>query len=265
MFIKKDSLSLVVTDSGVANLVLTQGDRGNPIDGTFCQDFKEIMNDLTVARDIRALVIQAEGKNYSVGGDIKSFAACRDELPSLIYKWTGDLHMGLSRLWQLPFPVIVGVQGMAMGGAVAVLAGADIVIAADNAKFGSAFTQLGFSCDSGSSITLSMRMGPARAKRFVMLAEVLSAASARDAGLVDTVVAESELAAEIARSSNMLANGPTVAYGEIRRLFLQAGTNQLERQLEDEAQTLARVGVTEDAKNAILAFSERKKVVFTGK
>lgn len=265
MYVEKESLVLSVSDSGVATLSLTQGERGNPIDGTFCKDFKGAMNDLSVARGVRVLAIQAEGKNYSVGGDIKSFAARQDDLPALIYEWTGNLHMGLSRLWQLPFPVIVGVQGMAMGGAVAVLAGADVVIAAENAKFGSAFTQLGFSCDSGSSITLSMRMGPIRAKRFVMLGEVLSATMARDTGLVDKVVVDSELADELNQLSSTLANGPTLAYGEIRRLFLQAGAIQLERQLEDEAQTLARIGGTEDAKGAISAFLDRKKAVFVGK
>lgn len=258
------AIRLETSPSGLATIVLSQAERGNPIDGDFCRDFREIMNRLWTLKPLRAVLFRAEGKNFSVGGDIKGFAANTNQLPELIYQWTSDLHTGLARAWHLPVPVIVQVQGWAMGGAIAVLAGADIVVASESSRFGSAFAQIGFSCDSGTSVTLSMRMGPARAKRFTMLAEVLSSTDAKACGLVDEVVPDADLESRALAVAEQLASGPTVAFGEIKRLFLRAGAAQMEAQLEDEAQTLARVARSADAQGAITAFAEKRKYVFTG-
>lgn len=264
MQVQNKAIRLETSPSGLATIVLTQAERGNPIDGDFCREFREIMNQLWTLKPLRAVLIRAEGKNFSVGGDIKSFAANTTQLPELIYQWTSDLHVGLARAWHLPVPVIVQAQGWTMGGAVAVLAGADIVVAGESSRFGSAFAQIGISCDSGTSVTLSMRMGAARAKRFTMLAEVLSSADAKACGLVDEVVPDADLASRALAMAEQLASGPTVAFGEIKRLFLRAGAAQMEAQLEDEAQTLARVARSADAQGAITAFAEKRKYVFTG-
>ncbi|HRH85266.1 MAG TPA: enoyl-CoA hydratase-related protein [Rubrivivax sp.] len=251
----------------LALVTLTQAARGNPFDGDFTRDFKRVAAELwdhQEAGRLRAVLLQAEGANFSYGGDLKSFYPVRDKLGSLVREWTGSLHMGLQRFWQLPVPVVCAVQGFAMGGGVALLAGADVVLAGETARFGSAFAQLGFSCDSGSSLTLTARMGPARAKRFVLLAEVLSSADALQAGLADRVVSDERLQEEAAALAQRLAEGPTMAYGEIKRLFLAAGGAQLTAQLEDEALTLARVAGSADAQEGISAMVERRKPVFKG-
>jgi len=257
-------IRLATSPSGLATMTFAQPVRGNPIGGEFCRQFKETIDILYATPGLRAVLIRAEGKNFSFGGDVKSFATSVDDLPGKIRQWTGDLHMGLARTLHLPVPVVAEVQGWAMGGAVALLAGADFVIAGESSRFGSAFAQIGFSCDSGTSVTLSMRMGAARAKRFTLLAEVLSSTDAKACGLVDEVVADEELESRARALAERLAAGPTMAYGEIKRLFLRAGTSQLESQLEDEAQTLARISSTTDAKGAVAAFIDKRKYVFTG-
>jgi 2-(1,2-epoxy-1,2-dihydrophenyl)acetyl-CoA isomerase len=252
---------------GLAVVTLAQGPRGNPFDGDFTRDFKTIAAELWNRQDdgaLRAVLLRADGANFSYGGDLKSFHPVRDRLGPLVREWTGNLHMGLQRFWQLPVPVVVAVQGFAMGGGVALLAGADVVVAAESARFGSAFAQLGFSCDSGSSVTLTARMGPARARRFVMLAEVLSSADALQAGLVDRVVADDKLQSEAAAMAQRLAEGPTLALGEVKRLFMRAGAAHLTAQLEDEALTLSRVAGSADAQEGIAAMVERRKPVFKG-
>ena len=107
-------------------------------------------------------------------------------------------------------------------------------------------------------------MGPARAKRFQLLGETLSATQAERAGLVDRIVPNANLAREALATVDALAEGPTVAYSEIKRLFLRAAGIQLEAQLEDEALTLARVASSRDAQEGVTAFTERRKPVFTG-
>ena len=255
----------VEIQDGLAVVNLAQPARGNPIDGDFARDFKQVAADLWDMAGLRGVLLRADGANFSYGGDLKSFFPVRERLGPLVREWTGNLHMGLQRFWQLKVPVVTAVQGFAMGGGVALVAGCDVVLAGESAKFGSAFAQLGFSCDSGSSATLTARMGPARAKRFVLLAEVLSSAEAVQAGLADRVVADDKLQDEALALARRLAEGPTVAYGEIKRLFLRAGSDQLAAQLEDEALTLARVAATADAQEGIAAMVERRKPVFRGR
>jgi len=255
---------------GLAVLSLLQADRGNPIDDAFTADFKQAAAVLWDAGTpaaggwLRAVLMRAEGPNFSYGGDLKSFGPVRGELGPLVRRWTGDLHMGLQRFWQLPVPVVAAVQGFAMGGGLAVMAGCDLVIAGRGARFGSAFAQIGFSCDSGTSVTLSARMGLARARRFVLLAEMLDAAQAQQAGLVDQVVADDQVQAEALALAERLAAGPTLAYGEIKRLFRQMGGATLAAQLEDEALTLARVSASADAGEGIGSMLERRNPVFKG-
>ncbi len=254
----------VEMQDGLAVVNLAQPARGNPIDGDFARDFKQLAAQLWDTPGLRGVLLRADGANYSYGGDLKRFFPVRANLAPLVREWTGNLHMGLQRFWQLKVPVITAVQGFAMGGGVSLLAGCDVVLVGESARLGSAFAQIGFSCDSGSSATLTARMGPARAKRFVMLAEVLSSAEAVQAGLADRVVADDKLQDEALALARRLADGPTVAYGEIKRLFLRAGTDQLAAQLEDEALTLARVSATADAQEGVAAMVERRKPLFRG-
>jgi 2-(1,2-epoxy-1,2-dihydrophenyl)acetyl-CoA isomerase len=254
----------VEMQAGLAIVSLAQAARGNPFDGDFTRDFKQVFSDLWDAPGLRAVLLRADGPNFSVGGDLKSFHPVRAELPPMVRRWTADLHMGLQRAWHLPVPIVAAVQGFAMGGGVALLAGCDVVLAGESAKLGSAFAQLGFSCDSGSSATLTARMGAARAKRFVLLAEVLKSAEALNAGLVDKVLPDDTLQDEALTLALSLAQGPTLAYAEIKRLFLRAGSAQLEAQLEDEALTLARISGSADAQEGIAAMVERRAPVFRG-
>jgi 2-(1,2-epoxy-1,2-dihydrophenyl)acetyl-CoA isomerase len=259
-----NSLKLELAPSGVATLTLTQGARGNPIDGDFVVDFKRAVLKLYDMPGLRAVLLRAEGDNFSVGGDLKALRHDVASLPSLVRSWTSDLHMGLARLWHLPVPILAEVHGLAVGGALGLMAGCDIIVCSESAKFAAAFAKIGFSCDSGTSAVLTNRMGPARAKRFQLLGEILSATQAEQTGLVDRVVPYADLAREALATVNAMAEGPTVAYGEIKRLFLRAAGIQLEAQLEDEALTLARVASSKDAQEGVTAFTERRTAVFTG-
>ena len=252
-------------EAGLATVSLADPARGNPFDGYFTRDFKAVFSELWDHKELRAVLLRADGDNFSFGGDLKAFYPERADLGPLVRRWTADLHMGLQRAWALPVPIVAAVQGFAMGGGVALLAGCDVVLASESAQLGSAFAQLGFSCDSGSTVTLSARMGVARAKRFVMLAEILKSRDAMQCGLVDQVVADDQLQVEALNFARKLAAGPTLAYGEIKRLFLKAGTTQPQAQLEDEALTLARVASSADAREGIAARIERRKPVFLGK
>jgi 2-(1,2-epoxy-1,2-dihydrophenyl)acetyl-CoA isomerase len=252
-------------ENGLAHVILNQPEKGNPIDGDFCREFSLGMAEISERDDIRAVLITARGKFFSVGGDLGALGGQGNALPATIKTWTGDLHAAIVRMARMRAPVVAAVQGNVAGGSVSLMAAADIVVIGKSARITSAFTKLGFSPDSGSTKTLTARMGPARAKRFFLLAETLGADAALSAGLVDFVVDDDSVVAEAQRIARELASGPTEAYGGIKRLFLQAPNRSLESQLEEEAQTLAAVSRTEDAREGIKAFQEKRKPIFAGR
>lgn len=258
-----DSLRCHVED-GLARVTLTQGARGNPIDGALCRDLCDLSVDLSCRDDIRAVLLTAEGRYFSVGGDIRSFVTDLSQLPRIVKAWTADVHMALGRLQRMNAPVVCAVHADIAGGAVSLAAMSDVVVAAEGVRFNAAFAMIGFCADSGSTVSLSTRMGLARARRYLLLSEVLDAAEAREAGLVDFVVPAEELTAEAERIARGLAAGPTLAYGAIKRTMLSARSEPFETQLEHEAQALAALASTHDAQEGLRAFAERRKPAFKG-
>jgi 2-(1,2-epoxy-1,2-dihydrophenyl)acetyl-CoA isomerase len=249
---------------GLAHIVLNQPERGNPIDGTFARDFSLCIAELSERADVRAVLISSQGRLFSVGGDLGALGGAGDNLPVTIKSWTADLHSGIARMVRMRAPVVIAVHGNIAGGSISLMAAADVVVFARSARVTSAFARIGFTPDSGTTWTVTARMGWARTKRFFLLAETLDADAALAAGLVDKVVDDAAVLTEAETIARTLAAGPTEAYGGIKRLFLQAAGRSIESQLEEEAQTLAATSKTRDAREGIAAFREKRPPRFTG-
>lgn len=252
-------------ENGLARLRFTEAARGNPIDLPFCNAICEAANELSSRSDLRAVLVTAEGKAFSFGGDIANFVAKLDDLPAEIKRMTSTMHSAVARLQRMDAPVVVAVHGVCAGGMTAFVAGCDVVVSADSARFAAAYTGIGYSCDAGSSVTVSRRMGLSRARQFFLRNQTLDAAAALQAGLVDEVVPADQVLAAAQAIAMQLAAGPTRAYGEIRRLLLSAQDQPLEVQLELEAQALSRIAASADAREGLLAFSEKRKPKFSGR
>lgn len=261
-----DDIIGLAIEGGVARVELVRPDRGNAMDLPFFRRFGAVVAEITRRRDeVRAVLITSTGPYFSVGGDIGAFVEGGDRLPELILEGTAEIHPALARLARLDAPVVVAVQGTAAGGAGALVAGCDLVIAARSASFSAAYSRIGFSCDMGSSRAYAARMGVARARRFLLLAETLDAAAAERVGLVDEVV-DPERLTEVAEAyAGRFAAGPTRAYGEIRRLLGDALATPLETQLEHEAFALARTAGSRDGREGVTAFAEKRRPRFEGR
>lgn len=251
-------------DDGIGRLTFTDAERGNPIDGRLCAEIRDASTILSEHFGLRAVLVTAEGKSFSFGGDIASFVSHLADLPLMIKRWTADLHMGIARLQRMNAPIVAAVHGVCAGGMAAFVAGADVVVAAADARFVAAYTGIGYCCDAGSSIMLSRRMGLARARRYLLLNETVPADAALACGLADEVVAREALLERAEQVTARLAAGPTLAYGETRRLLLSAEDQPLETQLELEAQALSRIAGTADAREGLTAFADKRKPVFVG-
>ncbi len=259
-----DHTMRIERDGALARLVFSQAERGNPINAEFCGAFLDAANTISEDPSIRAVLIVAEGKNFSFGGDIATFTGELDRLPMMIKRWTAALHVGIARFARMDAPVVVAVQGMSAGGMNGLVAGADYVVGSATSRYLAAYAGIAFCADAGTSIMLSRRMGIARAKRFLLMNELLDADAAFSAGLVDEVAAPEDYLARAEAVARQLAEGPTRAFGEIRRLFLSVEDQPLETQLELEALALARCAGTADAHEGITAFAEKRKPVFKG-
>lgn len=256
-------LSLTV-ENGLARLTFTNPERGNPIDAVSCAEICEAAIQISENPDVRCVLITAQGKSFSFGGDIASFMNDLDGLPANIKRWTATLHSGIARLQRMDAPIVAAVQGVCAGGMSGFIAGSDIVVASENAKFVAAYAGIGYSNDAGSSIMYTRRMGIARTRKFLLMNETLDAKAALDIGLVDEVVAADDLVSRAEAIAMQLASGPTKAFGEMRRLLTSVEDQPLETQLELEAQALARTAGTADAREGLTAFAEKRKANFKG-
>lgn len=144
------------------------------------------------------------------------------------------------------------------------LSNCDLVYSARSARFGAAYAHIGFTCDLGASFGLASRMGIARARRFLLLGEVLDADEAQRIGLVDHLLDDDAVADTARKEAVNLSQGPSRAYGEIRRLLVRSLANPFETQHEDEAQSLACVAGSFDAREGIAAFVEKRRPRFRG-
>src|SRR5437016_14490318 len=106
-------------DGGVAHVTFAQSERGNPFDQQFCSELCEVAIECDENPGVRAVIIRAAGRYFSVGADLKWLGQERDSLPRHLKSATADLHMAIARLSRADPPVIVAVHGLAVGGAVA--------------------------------------------------------------------------------------------------------------------------------------------------
>src|SRR3979409_1249671 len=217
-------------DGGLAHIVLSQPDRGNPIDGDFCREFSLCMAELSERDDVRSVLISARGRLFSVGGDLTSLASRGAALPATIKSWTADLHTAIVRMVRMRAPVVAAVHGNVAGGSVSLMAAADLVVIGKSARISSAFAKIGFPPDTGSPTTRTRRMRAPRARRFFLLGETMDADAALSAGLVDYVADDDAVLAEAEKIARELAAGPTEAYGGGKRLVLQTPHRPLEKQ-----------------------------------
>lgn len=129
---------LSVDEGGLARLVLNQPAIGNPFNAQMCADMNHACSTLLARGDVRAVLLTANGKFFTVGDDINMFAKQLDTLPTEILQWTSTLHMGLVRLKRMNAPLIASVHGICMGGGVALVGACDVVYASKSARFGAA-------------------------------------------------------------------------------------------------------------------------------
>ena len=215
--------ALVYTvESGVASLRLNRPEVGNAFDLAMARAFRAAVDDIARQPGLTAVVLAAEGKLFCTGGDVASMAAA-DDPPRHLSKLAGTVHEALVALRELPLPIVAAVQGAAAGAGVGLVLSADIAIAAYQARFVSAYADLGLSPDGGVSALLPAAIGPRRAAQFMLTGMTIDASTAREWGLVTQTCTRAELSAEVAAVILNMAARPHQAVGTAARIGKFAG------------------------------------------
>ena len=194
--------------------------------------------------ETRAVLIEGNGANFCAGADLRHFADHLEHIDVELASMATGFHAMLDRLAALPVPVVVAVQGNAIGAGFGLALIADLIIATDTARFSTGYSRLGLSADAGVSFTLTRAVGARLARSLLITARFVGAPEALALGLIDRVVPVDVLRAEAEEAARALATGATSAYAAIKRLTAQAVAapslrSQLDRE-EAEITSLAR-------------------------
>ncbi|GAA4814734.1 enoyl-CoA hydratase/isomerase family protein [Nocardioides caeni] len=240
---------------GVARITLADGDRGNPINLASVAELHAAVRSAT--RDgARVIVLAAEGRFFSVGGDLGSFAGA-DDVSILLDDLAEALHRVVSELIRSSAIVVSVVQGAAAGAGFPLAAAADIVVAADSVKFSLAYGKVGLTPDGGSSLLVST-LGLHRVLRLAILGDALTAQEAHAAGLVARVVPADELTATADKIVATLAAGSGAAQAGAKRLLRDIAAPAPEAALRKESLSISAQAVTPDGREGVAAFLEKR-------
>jgi len=249
----------------VARLTLNRPDAGNAMNAVMMRELRDVAILCDEDPEIRAVIITGAGKMFCAGGDLRSFAGEGDGLPAYLKGITNDLHGAVSRLCRMDAPVVSAVKGVAAGAGFSLACAADMVIAAESARFTVAYAGVGLSPDGSCSFFLPRLVGLRRTQELMLTRRILKASEALDWNLVTRVVPDDDLETESAKLVAQLAAGPTRAFGSAKRLLLQSSGDHLESQMEREARSIADAARSADGREGIAAFLAKREADFTGK
>ena len=251
--------------NNVAHITFNRPDAANGINLELARDFSDAIRRSQEDPEIRALLLSGNGKLFCAGGDLKAFAAQEpSDLPAYLREVTRFLHGAISTFAHMSSPIIAAVHGSAAGAGFSLACACDFVFAAESAKFTMAYSRAGLTPDGSSTYFLPRIVGYRRALDMAITNPTLSAAQARDLAIVTHVVSDAHLLPKAREFAEQLAVGPTLAFGGIKRLLLEAANNGLEAQMARETDWISQMARTKDGREGIAAFVAKRAPKFVG-
>ena len=259
---------LLEVSEGIARMTINRPQARNALTPGMIQAMLHFCQKIELDGAVRCLVITGAGEHFMAGGDVKGFLDVIDlspeELRSNFMQRSIDAGPLWSTLERLPQPVLCSVRGFAAGVALSLVAGADLVVASDTAKFLLAHVGLGLVPDGATTYHLPRAIGARRAKQMAFFGDRIDAAEALQMGLINWVVPDAELDAKTDEIARRLASAPSVSIAQAKLLMNRAQHYSIEDQLAGETFALGRCAMTGDLKEGVRAFVEKRKPQFRG-
>ncbi len=253
-------------NGGVAVLTLNRPDRLNSFTTEMHEEVSEAMEIVEGKADLRAMLITGAGRGFCAGQDLSDRIMSTDDSPPDLGHTLGTYYNPLvRRLRRLPKPVIAAVNGVAAGAGANLALACDLVLAARSASFLQAFCKLGLVPDMGGTYHLPRVVGSARAAGLALLGDKIPAETAADWGMIWRVVEDDQLMSEAMALARHLATQPTKGLGMIKQALNASLANDLDTQLDLERDLQRSAGLTEDYREGVAAFMEKRSAAFKGR
>ena len=257
---------------GLATLTLNRPAARNALTPGLFLEMERTLVEIEADDAVRAVVLTGSGHSFSAGADLKPVSKeehRRTQAASFSGDAGGDIldrgNRCIRRLRQLPKPVLGSINGDAVGIGCSLALATDLRIASQTARFGVVFSRIGLGPDGGASALLRDLVGSAKALELLFTGDLVDAGEALRLGLVNRVVAADALADATRELAERLARGPTLAYAAAKAAVYQGASLPFESLLDLEARNQRAVSRSEDVKEGIRAFLERRKPEFRGR
>jgi 2-(1,2-epoxy-1,2-dihydrophenyl)acetyl-CoA isomerase len=252
-------------ENQVAWITLNRPDARNAVNDAMREELLSVLGDARSNPDIRAVVLTGAGKGFCTGADLSGRGAGPSG-PGAAREMMRTRSQRLIRaVWELEKPVVAAVNGVAAGLGAHLAFASDLILAAADARFIEVFVRRGIAVDAGGAFLLPRLIGLAKAKELVFFGDDLSAEDALRIGLINRVVAADQLLHAAREWAERLAQGPTYAIGMSKHLLNRSLESDLETALDEEAFAQCLVTQSEDTKEGMRAFAERRQPKFTGR
>jgi len=257
----------VRTRNGVTTITLNRPKAMNGLDVATKEALLAAVSAATDDAAVRCVVLTGVGRGFCVGQDLKEHLELLDGDGAEALFRTVDEHYNpiVTALATMPKPVIAALNGVAAGAGASLALACDFRLVAQSAGFNFAFSGVALSCDTGSSWTLPRIVGTAKAIDLLYFPRTVGADESLDLGLATRVVPDDELGAATAELAARLANGPTVAYGAIRRSVAFSAGHDFASSVANESAMMTLTGSTADHRVAVDAFVAKEQPQFTGR
>ncbi|MDE0764267.1 MAG: 2-(1,2-epoxy-1,2-dihydrophenyl)acetyl-CoA isomerase PaaG [Cellvibrionales bacterium] len=250
---------------GLATLVLNRPNRLNSFNTEMHIEVKTVLKQLSVNGAARCLLITGSGRGFCAGQDLSDRSVSGgDQVPDLSASIRDNYNPLIRAITALEMPVICAVNGVAAGAGANIALACDIVIAGRSASFIQSFNKLGLVPDSGGTWMLPRLIGHARAMRLCLLGEKVSAAKALEMGMISEVVEDDDLLTSASDMGRQLANAPTLGLALIKRALLVSGCHSLDQQLDLECELQGVAGRSNDYREGVSAFMEKRLPKYQG-
>lgn len=260
---KMYSTILYEVTNGVATLTMNRPDRFNAFNETMSAEFIDAIKKTAKDETARVLVITGAGKAFCSGQDLKDVEGAKGRsLADSVVRRYNPMILGIREMAK---PVIAKVNGVAAGAGASLAFACDMVVAAENVAFVEAFVNIGLVLDSGGSYFLPQGVGYHKAFELSTLGDKFSAQEALEWGIVNKVVANEQLDEVVNLLASRYANGATKAIGMIKKMLNKASTSSLAEMLQQEAWHQEIAGRSQDYKEGVTSFNEKRKPDFKGK
>jgi len=247
----------------IAFITLNRPDRLNSFDLQLGKELYKVLKNISGRSSVRAVVIKGTGKGFCGGGDVKEMYNASDK-SQFLRELTKAIHKCVIEMRNMEKPIIAAVNGAAFGAGLSLALACDIIIAVEEAKFGTAFIGIGLAPGCGTQFFTQI-VGYQRSCEYILTSKIFSAYEAMQLGLVNKVVNEKELDNTVEEFTNKFKKLAPIAVGKAKMLINKSMHNDLSCHLELESLTAAKSAGTKDFKEGVTAFSEKRKPVFIGK